>query len=455
MRFGNSRIGRLPGFHHSSGHPPPHRLPGGVYNNFSYEFFNAIMIQCFFSNAIILFIRQSGASAFLVGSLSAFPLLLMPLTLIASPYVEKIGYRRVSLTCWTLRWSACSFLIWIALLNVGAWRVPLVLFIIFLFHLLRNLGMSSNNPWITSIIPPNRRGLYLSRTSLFSNLGSVAAFFVIGLLLGSNPSLSQYAPVFALGTAGGLLSSVFMSRIQPPPPLPPKPKPEAASLAPKRTFWAGFRRCFAQPGFKTFVVIQSFYGLAFVSIPSLSLIYLREKVGISPSTISFFSTAGVAGATLAALFWGRWIDRRGILSLQLLAFLGLCFNSVLWFIVGVFGATELNVGLAALVSFLSAVWISALNMSQTHTIMAMAPVEDRVLFQNVAVLMTYVTQALAPMVWGILLDTLDRSNFAFRLGSVDIGPYRLWFLASLAFGLTGAVFLRQSNRRRRVIETEE
>ena len=453
MRFGNNKIGRrLPHFTNSPDPVPHNRLPNGVYNNFTYEFFNAVMFQCF-GSPVILFIIQSGASAFLVGSLSAFPLLLMPLTLVASSYVEKFGYRFTSITCWTLRWVVCSFLIWIALLDVGGLRVPLVLLVIFLFHLLRNLGVSGNTPWITSIIPPNRRGLYLSRATLFSNLGSFGTFLIIGLILGSNPPLSQYALVFILGAFGGLMSSIFMSRIQPPPPLPPRPKPGGG--APKRSFWAGFRRCFAQPGFKTFVIIQSFYGLAFVSIPSLSLIYLREKVGIPPGIIVYFSTAGVAGATLAALFWGRWIDRRGILSLQLLAFVGLCFNSILWFTVGIFGSNEVNIGMAALVSFLSSVWISALNMSQTHSIMAMAPIEDRVLFQNVAVLMTYVTQALAPMVWGVLLDTLNHNNFAFKLGSLDMGAYRLWFLASLVLGLTGAVFLRQTSRRQRVIEANE
>jgi MFS family permease len=453
MRFGNNKIGRrLPRFINSPNPVPSNRLPSGVYNNFTYEFFNAVMFQCF-GSPVILFIIQSGASAFLVGSLSAFPLLLMPLTLVASPYVEKFGYRRTSIICWTLRWVVCAFLIGIALLDVGAWRVPLVLLVIFLFHLLRNLGISGNTPWLTSIIPPHRRGLYLSRATLFSNLGSFGTFLVIGLILGSTPSLSQYAFVFIVGAFGGLMSSIFMTRIQPPPPLPPRPKPGAG--APKRSFWAGFKRCFAQPGFSTFVTIQSFYGLAFVSIPSLSLIYLREKVGISPSIISYFSTAGVAGATLAALFWGRWIDRRGILSLQLLAFVGMCFNTALWFTVGIFGANELNIAMAALVTFLGSVWISALNMSQTHSIMAMAPVEDRVLFQNVAVLMTYVTQALAPMVWGILLDMLDHDHSGFNLGGLDIGAYRIWFLASLTLGVIGAVFLRQISRRRRVIEATE
>lgn len=450
MRFGNSRAGsRFFRFAARPGSVGSSRLPTGVYNNFTYEFVNAVMFQCF-ANPVILFIRQGGASAFLVGSLSAFPLLLMPLTLVASQFVEKVGYRRISLICWTLRWVACSFLIWIALVDFPGFdglRVPLALLCIFMFHLLRNLGVSAYNPWITAIIPPRIRGLYLSRTQLFANLGSVLTFFLIGLILGNNPSLSQFAWVFVLGSIGGLLSSVFMSRIQPPPARPPQPKTEVQ--APRRTFWAGFKRCFAQPGFKSFVVIQSFYGLAFVSIPSLSLIYLREKVGISPSIISYFSTAGVAGATLAAIFWGRWIDRRGITSLQLLAFTGLCFNSVLWFTIGLFGANELNIAMAALVNFLSAIFICALNMSQTHSIMAMAPVEDRVLFQNVAVLMTYATQALAPMLWGIMLDTLDHGAFAFKLGGLEVGPYRLFYLASLLIGLVGATFLTRSIQRRR------
>jgi MFS family permease len=444
MRFGNNKAAsKLLQPVNSPGPVINNRLPPGIYNNFVFEFFNAVMFQCF-GTPVILFIRQSGASAFLVGSLSAFPLLLMPVVLITSQFVEKAGYRRVALVCWFLRWAFCSLLIWVALLDFpgfDAWRVPLVLLIIFLFHLTRNLGGSANFPWLTAIIPPGLRGLYLSRTQLFANMASVGTFLVIGLLLGNDPTLAQFAPVFVIGALGGLMSSIFMVRIQPPPPQAVQPNP--TPQAPRRTFWAGFRRCFARPGFVSFVVIQSFYGLAFISIPSLSLIYLREKVGISPSLIVYFATGGVAGATIAALFWGRWIDRRGVNSLQLIAFIGLCFNSVLWVMIGLFGANELNIALAALVSVLSAVWISALNMSQTHAIMALAPVEDRVLFQNVAVLMTYSTQALAPMLWGIMLDILDHKGFSVKLIGLNIEAYRLFFLASLILGLIGAAFLMQ------------
>lgn len=430
------------------------RLPKGIYNNFVFEFFNAVMWQSF-GSPVILFIRQAGASAFVVGSLSAIPLLLMPLTLASSRLVEQWGYRRTALTCWTFRWLFCSTLIFVALYDApgfAPWRVPIVLMVIFLFHLMRNFGVSANIPWQTSIIPPARRGLYLSRATLFSNLASIGTFLLIGAMLGKNPTLAQFGAVFLLGAIGGMLSSFFMSRIQPPPKIARRPKPEMGK--PGMSFWKGVKRCFAQPGFLSFVLVQTFYGLAFIAIPSLSLIYLRERVSISADVILYFSTAGVAGATVAALFWGRWIDRRGIYSLQLLAFIGLCFNSILWFCIGLFGANELNIALAALVTLLSAVWISALNMTQTHSIMAMAPEDDRVLFQNIATFMTYCSQALAPMLWGILIDLLDHSNFNFRLGGVEVGAFRLFFLASLFIGLGGALFLLKLNRRQIAAEEE-
>lgn len=418
------------------------KLPGGIYNNFFFETCNAIMWQSF-GSPVILFIRQSGASAFIVGSLSAIPLLLMPLTLASSQLVERWGYRRTAIISWTARWMFCSILILVALLDFpgfGGWRVPLVLLIIFMFHLTRNFGLSANIPWLTSIIPASRRGLYLSRTTLFANFGSIGAYLIIGAILGSNPSLAQFAPVFLLGALGGLGSSIFMSRIQPPPPRVSTTRRWSAGQ-PRQSFWAGVKKCFARPGFKTFVVIQSFYGLAFISIPPLSLIYLREKVGISPGTIIYFSTAGVIGATLTALLWGRWIDRRGTNSLQLLAFAGMCLNSLLWFCIGLLGSDTANIALAAVVSLLSSVWIGALNMSQTHSIMMLAPRDDIVMFQNIATLMTQLTQALAPMLWGILLDIMDHNQVMLKFGGLEIGSYRLFFVASLLFGLVGVAFL--------------
>lgn len=425
---------------------PNKRLPKGVYNNFGFEFFNAIMWQSF-GSPVILFARQSGASAFIIGAISAIQLILMPLTLATSRVVERLGYRRVALVCWTLRWMLCGALIPIALLDFPgfeAWRVPLVLAVIFSFHLMRNFGVSANIPWITSIIPAGIRGLYLSRVTMFANIAGIITFLSVGTILGKNPPLSQFAWVFGLGVFGGAFSSIFMSRIQPPPKtvhqVSPKDKP-------RQTFWAGFKKCFRQPGFKTFVAIQSFYGVAFFGIPSLSLIYLREKVGISPDIILYFSTAGIIGATVAVVFWGRWIDRRGITSLQLLAFSGLCINSALWFATGLLGAYALNLALAALVSFLSSIWISALTMSQTHAIMTLAPDDDRVLFQNIATFMTYCTQSLAPMLWGILIDSLEHNNFKFELGGAEGGAFRLFFLATLVIGLCGVVFLAILTRR--------
>jgi MFS family permease len=432
------------------------RLPRGIYNNFIFEFSNAIMWQSF-GSPVVLFIRQCGASAFIVGSLSAIPLLLMPLTLAAARLVEKWGYRRTALTVWTARWVFSASLIAVALLDFpgfGAWRIPLILLVIFLFHLMRNFGISANIPWITAIVPQSRRGLYLSRTTLFANLGSIAAFLTIGVILGNNPPLAQFAPVFILGALGGLGSTIFMARIQP----PPKVKTITAQRRVNRqhlSFWAEVKKCFAMPGFKAFVVIQTFYGVAFIGIPSLSLIYLREKVGISPNVIIYFSMAGVVGATLTALVWGRWIDRHGTDSLQLVAFAGMSLNSVLWVCIGLLGSNEANIALAALVNFLSAVWIAALNMSQTHTIMALAPEDNRVMFQNIATLMTQLSQALAPMLWGILLDWLDHAHFTMIVGGMEIGPYRFFFLASLGLGLIGVIFLGRLTRQARRIRLVE
>jgi MFS family permease len=229
-----------------------------------------------------------------------------------------------------------------------------------------------------------------------------------------------------------------MARIAPPPKMPPRRTQDARV---ETNFWQSVKKCFRQPGFKTFVAVQTFYGVAFFGIPSLSLIYLREKVGITPNLILFFSTAGIFGATFAAIFWGRWIDRRGALSLQLLAFAGLSVNSLLWFSTGLLGADFLNFGLAAMVSFFSAIWISALGMSQTHSIMTLAPEEDRVLFQNIATFITYCSQALAPMVWGILIDYLDNRRFSMNVGGLELGAFRLFFLASIVVGLSGVAFL--------------
>ncbi len=413
-------------------------FPAGVYNNFGFELFNAVFWQSL-GSPLILFIRQSGGSAFIIGLTSAFPLLLMPFALFGYRFVEKLGYRRTAMTFWTARWIFSSMLILVAMVDFSGapgLQAGLAVAVLVIYHFCRNFGMSGYLPWLTAILPARTRGLYLSRATVFSNLGGIATYLAIGAILGSNPALSTFALVFAIGTFGGLCSSVFMARIEKPKIAPRPNTPQA-----KESFWGGMKRCFTIPGFKTFVVIQSFYGVAFFGIPSLSLIYLREKVGINPGLILYFSTAGIVGAAFASTVWGRWIDRRqSAISLQLIAFLGLSLNSIFWLLLQVV-PSGFEYFLAALIMLLNATWIGALNMSQTHTIMTLAPEDGRVLFQNIATFLTYCSQALAPMLWGLFLDFFDQRKLKLDLGFYQLGTYQIFFAATLFIGLAGAVYI--------------
>ncbi len=419
-------------------------LPKGVFNNFWFEFFNAAFWQSL-GSPLLLFIRQSGGSALAIGLTSALPLLLMPITLASSRQVEKFGYRRTAFTFWTLRWILSSLMIIVALLDFpgfNEWRVPVAFFILIMYHFCRNLGISGWWPWITAIIAVERRGLYLSRVALFSNLGSIGTFLAVGAILGSNPGLQTFALVFAFGVMGGVISSLFMSRIARPASDHPTNNPQA-----RANFWKSLSLYLKLPGFKTFLVIQSFYGVAFFGIPSLGLIYLREKVGIAPGLILLFSTLGVIGASLTAGFWGDWIDRKHeVNSLQLLAFAGLCINSLLWLSLQ-FVPAGFNYFVAAVLMCASAIWISALNLSQSHSIMSLAPEDNRVMFQNIAIFLTYCSQAVAPTLWGLLLDMLDHQKVKLVLGSMQFGAYQIFFAATLLIGLAGAGFIVRVLRR--------
>lgn len=431
----------------------PRGLPRGVYNNFFFEFFNAVFWQSL-GSPLLLFIRQSGASALLVGMTSALPLLLMPVVLAASRQIEKFGYRRTAITFWAARWVFSSALILIALVDLPlpeGWRVAAAFGVLVIYHLCRNLGISGWTPWITLIVALPRRGLFLSRTTLFANLGGVCTFLAVGAILGSNPSLSTFALVFAFGTLGGFLSTVFMLRVQP----PQRENTTITSKQARKNFIESVKYCFAQPGFTNFVIVQTFYGLAFFGIPSLSLIYLREKVGIGPGLILLFSTAGVIGASITSVLWGRWIDRRqGVGSLQLLAFCGLCFNLIPWLLLQVVppGLTYL---LVAALLFTNSSWIGALNMSQSHSLMTLAPPENRVLFMNIATLMTYLSQALAPAIWGLLLDLFDRRQIQLNLGFYRLGAYQLFFVATALIGLIGVGYILTTLTARRVVRSDK
>src|SRR4030095_3660660 len=112
-------------------------------------------------------------------------------------------------------------------------QLALVLALLFAFNLSRGISSCAWLPWLTSLLPPNIRGRFLSREAAFVNLASFVSFLLAAVCLWKNPSGWQFALLFGFSAAMGGISLVFLKRI------PDTPIPEEIRTSKGPVPWGG------------------------------------------------------------------------------------------------------------------------------------------------------------------------------------------------------------------------
>ena len=79
------------------------KMPAGIGNAYLFQVFNTISFVLVLGMPMVLFFKNLGVSAAVLGIVLALPALLNILQLPAAPLVEKVGYRAFVLRGWTLR----------------------------------------------------------------------------------------------------------------------------------------------------------------------------------------------------------------------------------------------------------------------------------------------------------------------------------------------------------------
>ena len=85
-------------------------LPRGIHNAYLFQAFNAVSWQICLGSPLILFARELGAPAVVLGLLAGLAPLTSMLQLLVAPHAERIGYRRLLLSGWSARVTTLIFL---------------------------------------------------------------------------------------------------------------------------------------------------------------------------------------------------------------------------------------------------------------------------------------------------------------------------------------------------------
>jgi len=394
-------------------------LPPRIHNAFLFQAFNAVSWQICLGSPLILFARELGAPAIVLGLLVGLAPLTSSLQLIVAPHAERIGYRRLMLSGWSAR---VLMLIFLTLLPLAAMSMPapmtigMLIAIMLAFTTMRGIATCAWMPWVTSIVPRAVRGSYLTRDRTYIGIASVAALAMSGIILFDHNGMHAFAVVFALSFAGGALSLYFLKRIPDPAQRTPPHEPIV------RAQWRDLLR---DSTFVRLLIFSAAVQLFVLSTAAFVTVFVREEVGLTDGSILWITAAAALAGIVALRLIRSRIDRLGSRPFLGLVFLWWAGYYLAWFMLAANLAGNRQM-LAPLLLIASGFFTSIYELSLTRLLMNTAG--DRPAMTQYFALQSVIVSLLAgfsPILWGWLLDTVQTTVLTF--GRLTLNSYALFF----------------------------
>jgi len=414
-------------------------LPPGIHNAYLFQAFNAVSWQICLGSPLILFAREMGAPAVVLGLLAGLAPLTSTLQLLVAPHAERIGYRRLLLSGWSAR---VATLIFLTLLPLSVTLLPqstviaLLVAIMVAFTSLRGIATVAWMPWVTAIVPRGLRGAYLSRDRTYISVASVAALALSGFILTDGDNMRAFAVVFGLSFVGGVISLFFLKWM----PEPPADTP--AILPHSRSRW---RDLLHDGAFVRLLIFSAVVQLCVLSTATFVTVFVREEVGL-PDGVILWLAAGAALVGIVALHLLRSrADRFGSRPFLGIAFLWWTVYYLAWFLLAtaLAGSAWLIAPLLLLAAgFFAAMYEMALTRLLMNTVGDRPDTTQYFALQSVLVSLV---AGSAPILWGWLLDQLQ--GVQVHLGRHALDGYAIFFgLQWLLLGVVLIAFERIQER---------
>ncbi len=401
-------------------------FPSGLNNAFFFATFNALSFQIVIGSPMVLYAKTLAASATVLGLITGMMPLLVLFQIPAASYISRVGYKRFVYAGWGIR---VAFIFGMALVPfLGGFldvttQLVLILALLFGFNLSRGISSAAWLPWISSLVPASIRGRYLARDAAFVNVACFASCILAAVGLGAAARPWQFAVLFAFSALMGSVSLIFLKRI------PEGTPPEEESRSTGRVPWLAMLDF--KP-FKKLLVMVLAWAAAFGGIQAFTVVYLKAAAGMHEGRVLLVTSIYFVGGLSSLWFLGSRLDGLGSKPVLTFSFAIWLMLIALWTLLagGVISATlPLLLGL----QFLMGLFAALVQMSNTRLVMAIAPVMGRNHFFALFSVVASVTQGLAPIGWGILIDAVGTRHGTW-LG-VD------WNGFSIFFAAVGLVFL--------------
>jgi MFS family permease len=398
-------------------------FPAGLNNAYLFSVFNALSFQIVLSSPMILYAKQLGASATILGVIAGMMPLLVISQIPAAGYIARVGFRQFVYAGWGMRvmfiFAITAVPLTERMLTPGN-RLALLLFLLFCFNLSRGISSCAWLPWITALVPSSLRGKYLSRDAAVQNLASCVAFLVSAACLARHPSAWQFSLLFGFSAVTGAISLSFLKRI------PDVPIPEEVRASRTPVPWLEMLRF--EP-FQRLLRMVFGWSVAYGGITAFVVAFLRVEVGMTEGRILLISSVAYLGGLSSLWILGSRLDRVGSKPVLVSCFVAWAVVLSGWMVMSG-GVIHASLAMVLLLQFLVGLLTALVQMSNTRLAMEVVPAMGRNHFFAIYSVVNNVTLGVAPIAWGLLIDAVGDSRSRF-LG-LEWNRFTVFFAGALA-----------------------
>jgi MFS family permease len=400
-------------------------VPPQATNSFRFSLFNAVNFQITLGAPMVLYAKALGGSATTIGIVASLAPLMTILQLPTAYFIPKVGYKGFVLFGWSVR-AVLLFMLAILPLLVflpAAIQTQLMLVCLFLFNVVRGISTGAWLPWLTALVPANARGAFLRSDQFHMQCGGMLAIAIATIVLWSGGEPWQFSLLFVVSGLAGMMSLYFVRKI---------PDIEIGEQAKSSGQPVPWLQILKHPPFAKLLIFNVVYNWVVGGLAAFVIAFLEGRAGYTAGQVLAVSLAAAVGAFATVPFFGLILERTGSKPLLRLAMSLYLVGILFWVLItsGILPAHYLLIGFNYLILGVAGGLFSIAN---TRIAMDTMPTMGRNHFFSLFTVFASLSLGLAPIFWGVFLDTLGKKEFS--IGFFQVNRYSTYFVLLSLLGI--------------------
>ncbi|MBO4649556.1 MAG: MFS transporter [Lentisphaeria bacterium] len=259
------------------------------------------------SAIVIIYLSMLGGSSMLIMLATSFSGILSMFLLIPSAaLIGRIGMRKGVLIACCI--GCAGFLLMASAPAFGAFSKVVAMTGCLIYCMQRSLYCAAWYPMLDAFLRPQDRGSFFGTMRYTYMIVTGVLFFYLGKVMGKNPPMLLMQCV--IGGAGICLLGRLYCMWQ----FPVNPMENTAKLNVRHSLGISIRN----GPLTSYAVYLCLLSIAFTSLVPVTLLYLKEYVGLAAGTVQVFSTVGIAGSIVGYFCYGWLLKHLKIKRMELL-----------------------------------------------------------------------------------------------------------------------------------------